>query len=335
MYRYRCGTDEWEQLDVFRGPYEDAKSVLVTGAKKELAYLDQFGLPRVPLKHLRREHYNYEKQPPSDHAENLRRYLRLAPYLVPDNDSVSAFCIRHPDLTNGNLKVSTDSSGLQVLSISDWQHVVVLPLFLHASMPDVIQNEEDEVSRGMAEPKLPDDFDQLSKEKQEWEMELFRRRLVHYHYILSTMTYNMVHFKGLASTLNIFRRRIFNHATAVWEGETIELLYALIDMAIGWADFSKDDTPCPIAFTEDEKAAAERPYQAVVNAEVNERMPRDIVGYGGETWVPVPHYEEITALAQEVKRTTLKTCAEDEEQTEETYAEIETNHSAMLLSICC
>ncbi|KAL0959420.1 hypothetical protein HGRIS_014665 [Hohenbuehelia grisea] len=37
-----------EQLDVFRGPYEDAKSVLLAGAKKELACLDQFGAPRAP-----------------------------------------------------------------------------------------------------------------------------------------------------------------------------------------------------------------------------------------------------------------------------------------------
>lgn len=314
-----CGRRE--QLDVFRGPYEDAKSVLVTGAEKELAYLDKFGSPRVPFQHFRRECYNYEKQPPSDHAKNLRRYLSLAPYLAPDDNSLNVFCIRHPDLTDGNLKVSTDSNGLQVLSILDWQYAVVLPLFLHAGMPDVIQNEEDEVSRAMTEPKLPDDFDQLSKEKQEWEMELFRRRLVHYHYILSTMMYNRVHLKGLASTLNVFRRRIFNHATVAWDGETIKLQYALMEMVVGWADFSKDDTPCPVVFTEDEKAAAEKLYEAVAETEVNERMLRDIVGYGGETWVPAAHYEEAKAHAQEVKRTALKRCAEDKE----TCAEIEAN----------
>ena len=158
----------------------------------------------------RREYYNYEKQPPSDHAENLRRYLRLAPSLVPEDDSLSAFCIRHPDLTDSNLKVSIDSSGLQILSVLDWQHAAILPLFLHAGMPDVIQNEEDEVSRRMAEPKLPDDFDKLSGEKQEWEKELLRRRLVHYHYNLSTAKHNRIHHKSLVYPLNTFRRRIFN-----------------------------------------------------------------------------------------------------------------------------
>lgn len=61
----------------------------------------------------------------------------------------------------------------------------------------------------------------------------------------------------------------------LWEGETIKLLYALIDMVSTWARFATDDTPCPVVFTEDEEAAAELLYQAVVNAEMSERMPRD------------------------------------------------------------
>ena len=89
---------------------EDAESVLVTAAKKELAYLDKFGSPRAPYKGLRRECYNNEKQEPSDHANNLSRYLLLAPSLVPDDDSLTTFCICHPDLNLDNLKVSIDSS---------------------------------------------------------------------------------------------------------------------------------------------------------------------------------------------------------------------------------
>jgi hypothetical protein len=304
---------------------EDVKSVLVTGAKKELAYLDKFGSPRAPYEHFRREYYGYEKQPPSDHAQNLRRYLLLAPSLVPGDDSLSAFCIRHPDLTDSNLKVSTDSSGLQILSILDWQHAAVLPLFLHAGMPDVIQNEGDEVSRRMAKPRLPDNFDQLSDEDKAWEMELLRRRRVHYHYNLSTAAHNRIHHRGMVYPLNTFRRRIFNHATAAWEGETINLLYALIDMVSGWSSFAKDGTICPVVFTEEEVAAAEKLYQALGNAERGGKMLRDNVGYGDETWVPVALYEDAKAFGQELKRRTLKALEEDEETTKEGYAKVEAN----------
>ncbi|KAH8119478.1 kinase-like domain-containing protein [Phellopilus nigrolimitatus] len=314
-----------EQLNIFRGPYEDAKSVLVAGAKKELAYLDQFGAPRAPYDRFRREYYKYEKQTSSDHVKNLGRYLRLAPSLVPDDDSLSAFCIRHPDLTDNNLRVSTDSGGLQILSVLDWQHAAVLPLFLYAGMPNFIQNEEDEVSQKRVKPELPDDFDKLPEEDQDQEREFLRRRLVHYHYNLSTVTYNRIHHKGLVYPLNPFRRRIFIHATAMWEGETIKLLYALIDLVLGWEHFATDGTPCPVVFTEEEIVAAEKLYQALANAERSGRRLRENVGYGEETWVPAAHYEAAKAFGQEVKRMTLKACAEDEEMTKETYAVIDAN----------
>ncbi|KAJ7066478.1 kinase-like domain-containing protein [Mycena amicta] len=307
-----------EQLDVFRGPYQDAKSVL-------LAYLDQFGSPREPYSRFRREKYNFEKQPPSDHAENLRRYLRLVPSLVPDDDFLSAFCIRHPDLTINNIKVSIDSNGLQITSMLDWQYAAVLPLFLHAGMPNDIQNREDEVSQSMAEPELPDDFDKLSQEDQEWQMELLRRRLVHYHYNLSTAAHNRIHHTGLVYPLNGFRRRIFNHATRAWEGETIELLFALMDMLFGWASFAKDSTQCPVVFTEDEKAAAEKPIEELSSADMNESTLKDKLGFGSDTWVPVAHYEEVKAVIDELKQMTLETLAGDDETTEEVYVMIKAN----------
>ncbi|CAA7266012.1 unnamed protein product [Cyclocybe aegerita] len=314
-----------ERLNVFRGPYEDAKSVLVTGAKKELAYLDRFGAPRAPYQRFRREYYKYEKQAPSDHAKNLGHYLHLAPSLVPDDDYLSAFCIRHPDLTDSNIRVSTDSGGLQILSVLDWQYAAVLPLFLHAGMPELIQNEEDEVSQKMIKPELPNNFDKLPAEDQDRERELLRRRLVHYHYNLSTAAHNRIHHKGLVYPLNPFRRRVFIHASALWEGETINLLCALIDLVLGWEYFATDGTPCPVVFMEKEIVEAGNLYQALANAEGGESRLREIVGYEEETWVPAAHYEAAKAFGQELKRKTLEACTEDEEMTKEDYAVIEAN----------
>ncbi|KAJ2913700.1 hypothetical protein MD484_g6711, partial [Candolleomyces efflorescens] len=314
-----------EHLEVFRGPYENADSVLTTGAKKELAYLDKFGSPRVPYEHFRREYYNYEKQTPSDHAKNLHRYLRLAPSLLPADDSLSAFCVRHPDLTDTNIRVSTDSSRLEIISFLDWQNTAVLPLFLQAGIPDFIQNEQDEVSQQMVEPELPDNFDTLSEEDRDWENELLRRRLVHYHYKLSTAAYNEVHHKGLVDPLNPFRRRIFIHASAIWEGETIKLLCAMIDLACNWEAFATDGTPCPVDFTEAEIEKALKLYQDLAKAERGKRQLMANVGYADETWVPVGDYEAAKAFGQELKRMTLKASAEDKETTEEEYALIEAN----------
>lgn len=310
-----------EQMDSFRGPYQDALSVLVTGANKELAYLDQFGSPRAPYRGFRRDCYNNEKQEPSDHTNNLRRYLLLAPSLVPDNDSLTAFCIRHPDLNLENIKVTTDSNGLQIRSVLDWQHAVVLPLFLHAGMPYDIQNEEDEVSRSMIRPKLPDDFDKLSQGEQIWEKQLLRRRLAHYNYILSTMVYNKAHHKGLAYPLGNFCRRIFNYATAPWEGETIKLQLALIEMVVGWDRFAKGgSTPCPVVIMLDEIDAAVKLGEELEIADENERMVRKYVGYGPETWVPAARYEKAVASGEEMKQKMLEVYSEDGGITDEKRA---------------
>lgn len=96
-------------------------------------------------------------------------------------------------------------------------------------------------------------------------------------------------------------------------------------MVSGWENFAKDGTPCPVEFAENEKAAAERLYQALKSADYGEKMLRDNVGYAEETWMPVAHYEEAKAFGQEIKRMTLKASAEDEETTEEAYAVIEAN----------
>jgi hypothetical protein len=98
---------------------KNAESVIVTRAKKELAYLDWFGSPRTPHQHLHREHYDYQKQSPSNHAENLYRYIPLALPLVLDDNALNAFCICHPDLNDGNVRVSKDSHGLWICSVLD------------------------------------------------------------------------------------------------------------------------------------------------------------------------------------------------------------------------
>ena len=115
------------QLDVDRGPCtpplssfilfitplnqsiiidKSAEAALVGAARKELAYLEQFGRPLLPFRRERREVYQYQEQSPSDHVENLNRYLLIASSLVPRNPALGHFRIRHPDLQPSNIIVS-------------------------------------------------------------------------------------------------------------------------------------------------------------------------------------------------------------------------------------
>ena len=62
---------------------ESAEAALVAAARKELAFLAQFGKPLLPFRRERREGYQYQEQSPSAHIENLNRYLLIASSLVP------------------------------------------------------------------------------------------------------------------------------------------------------------------------------------------------------------------------------------------------------------
>jgi hypothetical protein len=61
---------------------------------------------------------------------------------------MNRFCIRHPDLQPSNIMVkkSVDSGKWEIISLIDWQHTCILPLFLHAGIPQRLQNHNDPVS---------------------------------------------------------------------------------------------------------------------------------------------------------------------------------------------
>ena len=106
-------------------------------------------------------------------------------------------------------------------------------------------------------------------------------------YILSTAVYSRVHHKGLVYSFGNFCRRIFNYATAPWEGETIVI-------------------------TPDEIDAAVKLGEKLEIAEENERMLRTYAGYGSETWVPPAQYEKAGASSQDMKQKILEVYSENE-----------------------
>lgn len=86
--------------------------------------MQRFGRPLLPFQRVRREAYKHLEQQPSDHIENLDRYLRVASSLIAKDPALDHFCIRHPDLQPSNIIVSwsPDSNSYVVVSLIDWHH---------------------------------------------------------------------------------------------------------------------------------------------------------------------------------------------------------------------
>ncbi|KAJ3849273.1 hypothetical protein EV368DRAFT_67568 [Lentinula lateritia] len=71
--RFCVGVDARSLID------ESAEAALEAVARKEIAYLTQFGRPLLPFQRERRESYEHKDQLPSKHIKNFERYLLMAP----------------------------------------------------------------------------------------------------------------------------------------------------------------------------------------------------------------------------------------------------------------
>ena len=271
---------------------ESAEAALVTGAHKELAYLKQFGQPLLPFSRFRRQHYGYREQSPADHVENLNRYLLLAPSLVPKDPGLTRFCIRHPDLQPNNIMVSqTPDHGWEVTGVLDWQHASILPAFLLAGIPDRFQNHNDTFSQYMLPPPPPKNVAALDEPKQREAEELYRRRLVHYHYVKSTEECNEHHYAALTYPAGALRSRLICSASDPWEGETLQLKTALIRATENWEALAgAGDVPCPVAFdAEDVRQTKELDEKTSESDEILQKC-MSIIDVVSEGWVPSEHF---------------------------------------------
>ncbi|KAH9984925.1 hypothetical protein BJV77DRAFT_1062084 [Russula vinacea] len=305
------------QLDVDRGPYESAEAALIAAARKELAYLEQFGQPLLPFRRERRDGYQYQEQSPSAHIENLKRYLLITSSLVPRDPTLGRFCIRHPDLQQSNIVVrrSTDS-GWQVVSLLDWQHASILPPFLLAGVPQRLQNHDDPVSQSMTPPSLPENFDKLEETERTAAEEVYRRRLVHYHYVTNTEEYNKPHYDTLTDPMCVLRSRLFYHASNPWEGETLELKAALIRATERWEMLTGGDAPCPVVFDAEDVRETTELNEVQRKADKAFEVWQNMLGLGPEGWVPTQDYKETVALCKQMKEEALTEATSEEERAE-------------------
>ena len=271
----------------------------------------------MPFERIRREAYKYQKQLPSDHVENLERYLLIAPSLIPNDPALSQFYINHVDLQPGNIFVSrSPESDLKIVGLIDWQHTPILPKFLLAEIPVSLQNNDDPVSESMTLPSLPDNFDDLTENQQNREKDYFRHRLAHYHYMKNTEELNKLHYAALMEPMNKLRRRLFEVASWPWLGETLELKYELIKATENWETLTGGSSPCPVVFETDDVRETKRLDAEQRRAMRNLEFCQMMVGCAEEGWVPVEDYWAATSRNKYVKEKTLALADSEEERAE-------------------
>ena len=247
----------------------------------------------------------------------MDRYLRIAPSLVSRDRRLDYFCIRHPDLQPSNIIVSRspDSNSYSIVGLLDWQHSSILPLNLHAGVPEWLQNRDDTDWQPEQPPSLPENLDNLDQAQRERELELYRRRFLHYHYVEDTRKYNILHYVMLTEPTGALRRRLFRHSREPWEGETLELKLALIQATEHWEALVGNGVPCPISFSPEDAQKTKKLAEVQREADELLEVARDKIGTAGaEDWVPAEHYEEAVARSKQFKQFALSTLEDDKER---------------------
>lgn len=75
-----------------------AQQVLESAARKEMAWLQEYGKHCLPFDREYRHVFGYQEQDPLEHHRLLQSFLHVIPEIVPEEDWLHRPTIRHPDL---------------------------------------------------------------------------------------------------------------------------------------------------------------------------------------------------------------------------------------------
>ncbi|RMY04672.1 hypothetical protein D0868_06820 [Hortaea werneckii] len=297
------------QLDISRSPATTCQQVLEGGAKKEMTWLHSHGKPRLPFDREYREIFNYAEVDPEEHINSLEKFLKVASHAVPAEEWLHKPVIRHPDLSPNNIFVDDDCN---ITSILDWQHTTVLPLYLHAGIPSSLQNYGDPDSEELKKPEYPSNLDELDEDDRLKDIELYRRRHTHYYYVGATITKLNSHYKAMSHDRGLFRKKLYQHAVAPWEGNSIPLKADLVMLSRNWSELTKGGiegeqrtTTCPISFQQQD--ADETTDKILEQEDIDKKMGiiRDAIGISTDVWVSSERYDDVVAAAQDMKAQAL------------------------------
>ncbi|CAI7621411.1 unnamed protein product [Penicillium glandicola] len=320
--QYEWWYQERASLEVDRGPWNTFSACFEAPAKREIEFCERFGKPRLHVERYLREIHQFQHLSPIPHQHLLANYLKLASCLDIPSDRISRPTLRHPDFSPSNIIVNTSND---VVGIIDWQHTVILPLCLCAGIPDHFQNWGDPLSETLSKPeiKLPEGFDQLSHGEQESAQEIMRRRIVHFYYAALTMKSLPDHFDTIRNENCMLRAKLFQHAQAPWEGDSVSLKYTMLQVLRNWPVSLDEKTQtqtrsieCPILFSEEEmqKCSEDHRQEQEKLEELSEM--RDVIGTDALGWVSDDdEFERCRAVIQSIKDGLLEYSSTEMEKT--------------------
>ena len=235
---------------------------------------------------------------PETHIRLLDQYLCVLPYILPRGTGIDSPVLWHHELHPQNLFVD-DKDPTKITGILDWQAVWAAPLFMQATFPSV-SDGNGSYAWGLDEPKLPRNFDRLSKSKKESALHRFKEERLQQCYERASRKLNPLVSKALDAMRNNNNpvTYIFHIVGRTVVDGPIPLKELLIQIYEQWDWIVKrhgTNVPCPISFTDEEIQEARRQAQAWAATFNEYDGVRAQIG-GKDGWVSHEKYDE--AMAQ-------------------------------------
>ncbi|KAK7609920.1 phosphotransferase [Phyllosticta paracitricarpa] len=309
-------------LAVDCGPYLDNEAVISAGARKEIAYLEEFARPVHPYFRGYREFYDYQEQDPQKHRKLLEKYLQIAPQLVPQGPSTRPV-LRHRNLAPENIMVSPPH---KITGLVNWQNCSIRPLFLQSGIPESLHNPEWLEADSPKEPSLPANFHDLDDMQQARQKRIFHSRQIHYTYITATEKANPEHMGIMKIPGSDVRRDLYLAAGNLWHGDGFPLKLSLIQLSRRWEKLQDKRAGAPkdfpFQFTDDEEHEAVSMHKVRIDAQNAFNLTRTFIGLEDPDGEVLPEeYEEVKACADGFKAAMLaaETSEEDKRIVEECW----------------
>ncbi|KAL4812746.1 kinase-like domain-containing protein [Aspergillus spinulosporus] len=259
-------------------------------AHRELKWIAQYAVPKPqddPLV------TSATQNSPSSHISLLHQYLKVAPYLLPNDPAVVAPHIWHTDLHAANIFVHDG----RISSVIDWQGTWAAPLILQARHPRLVEYHGDIVL------KAPANIKDLEPDDKKKVREQMSKSIIIYLYE-----------KQIAKEVSLLNKVLrYNHGRTrcepiqfvgdTWEDDILPLRESLIRMEKYWNELGFD-FPCPIHFTEDELRIHSEESEGW--NEVQEFWDSVSFIISRDGWTPKHLYNDALALFSELRETGLR-----------------------------
>lgn len=234
----------------------------------------------------------------------LDNYLRLLPYLLPTDRTLSSAFLWHPDLHSENIFVNPEDRS-EVVGIIDWQSSEILPLFDHARQPYFLDYDGPQFV-GIDAPPFPENFDQLDLSAKAQAQALYfkqslsalYRRLI---YQTNTPLYEAMEFRETMSfNMMLFAQSLLIDGEALYQS-------SCLDLAEEWHNLpgvqASGNPPFPLQFSADEIDRIEKDADSTVKGM---GLMRDLEESLGSLWpekgvVKPEEYEEAKWRLQRAK----------------------------------